>query len=149
VTKHELLKKIYQLQVRNSKKRGHMKPKYSFGSFRDLAIKDSSFTRIYNEWVDSGYDKELTPSCDRILDNHGYSFENIQWLTYRDNLSKPKGLQQIRIALLNRANSPVAVFFGLNNASKILSISTQKLTELLNSGEIYRDYKYVILKDWK
>lgn len=147
--KEELLKQIFQQQRRNSKKRGHSLPKYSYGAFRDWALNDRDFIRLYNKWVDSGYEQDLRPSCDRIMDNHGYSFENIQWITYRENLSKPKGLQQKRIAMLDKTNSVIAVIFGANNASNLLNMSTDTINKLIKSGEYLNGYKYVELEGWK
>jgi len=147
--KEALLKEIFTQQKRNSKARGHKPPKYSYGVFRDWALADKDFIRLYNKWVDSGYKQDLRPSCDRIMDNHGYSFGNIQWITFRENLSKPKGLQQKRIAMLDKSGSVIAVIFGINNAEKLLNTSSNTINNLIKTGEYLNGYKYVELKGWK
>ncbi len=149
-SKEDLLKQTYILQKRNSKKRGHPPPKYSYGDFRDWALKDSEFLRLYNEWEETGYDHDYRPSCDRILDNHGYSFDNIQWITLRDNRSKPKQLQQTRIAVYDKRKAVIAIFFGLNNAVSIMGHSAQTIKDSIKTGEYVGNYKFVeIPDDWK
>lgn len=46
------------------------------------------FNRLYNEWVNSGYKKDLKPSIDRINNKLGYTERNIQWLTWHENFYK-------------------------------------------------------------
>lgn len=40
---------------------------------------------MYQEYIDSGYDKYLCPSIDRINDYDSYCFPNMQLLTWREN----------------------------------------------------------------
>jgi hypothetical protein len=150
-SKEDLLKQIYTLQKRNSKKRGHKPPAYSFGAFRDWALKDRAFLELWNSWVDSDYNQELRPSCDRIMDNHGYSFENIQWVTFRENISKPKQLQQTRLAILDKTNSPIAIIFGINNAITLLNVGHQTLKDAIETGKYIGNYKVQEIPDstWK
>lgn len=46
------------------------------------------FTRLFNEWVKSGYCKQLKPSIDRISNKKDYDIDNIQWLTWSENRYK-------------------------------------------------------------
>ena len=150
MSRRALLRQIYILQIRNSKKRGHPQPKYSLESFIEAGLEDVSFNYLYQEWARSGYDPELRPSCDRILDNYGYSFENIQWLTYRENLSKPKQLQQTRVIALDAHNSPIAIFFGIRNAGILTGHSIDTINKYIESGEKLGGMKFAILSDdWK
>jgi hypothetical protein len=149
-SKEDLLKQIYKLQKRNSKKRGHPPPKYSYGDFRDWALQDRDFLTLYNDWEAAEFEPDLRPSCDRIMDNHGYSFENIQWMTFRDNISKPKQLQQLRIAVFDKRKSVIAIFFGLNNAATIMGHSTQTIKDAMQNKKYVGNYKFVELPDnWK
>lgn len=150
-TRRDLLKQIYLLQIRNSKKRGHPRPKYSENEFIGKSLTDPMFNFLYKQWEEGGYDPELRPSCDRILDTHGYSWDNIQWLTYRENLSKPKQLQQKRIALFGGSNTPIAVVFGLTNTAMLTGHSTESITKALKSGKPLNGIKFVEIPDesWK
>ncbi len=46
------------------------------------------FLDLFTIWVNSGYERKLTPSIDRIDSNKGYTLDNMQWLTHSDNSSK-------------------------------------------------------------
>lgn len=46
------------------------------------------FERIYTAWVESGFDRKLSPSIDRIKNNKGYVPENMQWLSLSNNNKK-------------------------------------------------------------
>ena len=87
-TKDGLISKIYGHQVQNSKKRGHNKPAYSKQELKDWLYSKEKFHVIFNNWVNSGYEKELIPSIDRKDDYKGYSFNNIQITTWFVNNSK-------------------------------------------------------------
>jgi hypothetical protein len=49
------------------------------------AREDNNFNGLYWEWVNSGYNKKLTPSIDRIDSDKGYSLDNMRWVTHSDN----------------------------------------------------------------
>ena len=44
-----------------------------------------SFNSLYRKWVESGYERKLSPSIDRINPKEGYTFENIRWITHSEN----------------------------------------------------------------
>jgi hypothetical protein len=48
------------------------------------------FVALHKKWKDSGYQRKLSPSIDRIDNNLGYTVDNIQWLTQQQNTIKFK-----------------------------------------------------------
>ena len=62
----------------------------------------NNFKVLYNNWVESNYDKKKKPSIDRIDDFKGYSIGNIQLTTWE--LNKEKQTQDI---LIGRSTSGV------------------------------------------
>jgi len=46
------------------------------------------FMRLFNEWIESGWDRNKSPSIDRIDNSRGYVIGNIQWMTTHDNTIK-------------------------------------------------------------
>ena len=46
------------------------------------------FIGMYKSWQESGYNRMLSPSIDRIDNNLGYVLGNIQWLTMVENRDK-------------------------------------------------------------
>ena len=119
-TKEGKLKTIYDNQVQNSKRRGHETPKYTKQEFVDRFINNEDYLLLYNKWVESGYEKMLCPSFDRLDDYKPYSFDNLnKWMTWEDNYNKGN---------LDRKN-------GVNNKGSKSVIGTNILT-----GEVFEFY---------
>ena len=79
---------IYSTQKRSSKRRGYNPPSYSRDEFVNWMLSNEDYLRIFNEWVNSGYDNMLLPSCDRLDDYKCYSFDNIRVVTWEENNNK-------------------------------------------------------------
>lgn len=45
------------------------------------------YLKMHKTWTDSGYERGLCPTVDRIDSNKGYTLENIRWLTHSENSS--------------------------------------------------------------
>lgn len=59
--------------------------------FMEWCYKESnknSFIKLQKIWKESGYKRTLAPSIDRIDNEKGYSIDNLQWLSLRDNIKK-------------------------------------------------------------
>jgi hypothetical protein len=54
-------------------------------SFYNWAMSCPEFHALYDEWVDSNYDRKLTPSVDRIDSSKGYEVSNMEWVTHSEN----------------------------------------------------------------
>lgn len=80
-----VINKIWQKQLFNSNKRKHPKPNYTKKELEEWILNQSNFEKLYNDWVNSGYDKWLKPSVDRLDDTIGYNFNNIQLITWKEN----------------------------------------------------------------
>lgn len=84
-TKVGHIKKIYFNQKRASEKRGHSHPVYSLDEITQWLLSQDLFHTLHKQWKESGYDKNLAPSIDRIDNSIGYCFENIQLMTWLEN----------------------------------------------------------------
>lgn len=84
-TKKGVLRTIFYTQILGSKKRGHDKPSYTKDEFIKYGLNNNYFNIIYDRWVALNYDKDEKPSFDRIDSKKGYSFDNIQIMTWREN----------------------------------------------------------------
>ena len=83
-----LISRIYYSQKGSSKRREHNPPTYSKEQLHVWMTSQVNFNNLYINWVASGYKKDLVPSVDRLDDYKGYSFDNIQLMTWRENLDK-------------------------------------------------------------
>jgi len=67
-----------------SKKRGNKPPRYSKDELKEWLYKNG-FYAMWCQWVNSGYDKYMKPSVDRLNDYKGYSLDRIQLVTWEFN----------------------------------------------------------------
>lgn len=87
-TKKGLLTDIYSQQVSHSKKRGHAKPNYTTKEFISKFIDDKLFNRVWMDWRNSNFLKELRPSFDRKRNDLPYTFDNVKVMTWEINNEK-------------------------------------------------------------
>ncbi len=80
--------KMYSNQLLSSRTRCHPKPSYSLKEFRLWLLAEPSYPGLHEAWVNSGYARDLVPSCDRLEDDKPYTFDNIQLTTAKLNLRK-------------------------------------------------------------
>lgn len=83
-----LVAKIYAAQKTASKQRGYESPLYTKQELLSWIEVQPNFMELYQTWVDSGYETNLIPSCDRKDDYLPYSFDNIELKTWNYNRSK-------------------------------------------------------------
>jgi hypothetical protein len=55
--------------------------------FYDFSYNSPDFNKLFEQWVDSGYQRKLSPSVDRIDPSKGYVIGNMRWLTHSQNSS--------------------------------------------------------------
>lgn len=46
---------------------------------------DADFLQLYEAWVNSDYNRKLSPSVDRVNTEQGYILGNIRWITHSEN----------------------------------------------------------------
>lgn len=85
-----LVKRIYSNQRTTTKKMGRSLPAYTFDELCDWLDKQPEFALLYHAWVASDYDKDLVPSIDRKDNTQSYNLNNIQLVTWRQNLLNQK-----------------------------------------------------------
>lgn len=83
-----VISRMYRGQCSTSKRRGHDKPSYSFDELKSFLLNSDTFNKLYTNWITSNYNKWVKPSLDRLDDNKGYSFNNIQLMTWKENFDK-------------------------------------------------------------
>jgi len=109
-TKHSidrLFSVIYSSQKANSKTREHKEPAYTKKQLREwveITNKDK-FDKLLDNWIESGYKKMYKPSVDRLDDSKGYTLDNIQLVTFQENVDKQA--EEVYMGSLNANVIPV------------------------------------------
>lgn len=80
--------RIYSRQKACSTRRGYLPPSYSLLELKEYLLSRPIYERLHAEWVESGYKRDKSPSCDRLDDYKGYSFDNIRVTTWEENRKK-------------------------------------------------------------
>ena len=80
--------KVYGRMKRSSETRKNCPLDFSKEEFTIWIKENKVFKKLHKDWVDSCFDKKLVPSVDRIDDYGGYSFDNIQLMTWEENNKK-------------------------------------------------------------
>lgn len=72
----------------------YLLPKEEFYAW---AMRSARFRELFVSWKESGYDRKLTPTVDRIDSALGYSLANMEWVTHSEN-SRRGALSRIKLA---------------------------------------------------
>lgn len=87
-TKEGLLSNIYNRLKKNSIKRNHEIPSFSKDEFKIWAKSRKNFDELFEDWKMKGYSKMHIPSVDRLNNFKGYKFNNMQIVSFEENVCK-------------------------------------------------------------
>ena len=80
-----LINRMYWQQVQRSKDRGHKPPSYTLESFKIYCLTNDGYHNLFKDWKKSDFNFKLIPSFDRLDNSIGYSFDNIELVTWKEN----------------------------------------------------------------
>ena len=151
-TKSGVISMIYSNQKIHSDRRGHEYPLYTIDELREWLLDQPLFHELYEKWVESNYNKELKPSCDRKDDSMGYSLDRLQLMTWEKNNSKGnksirecdiivKSNPQIPIVSVNRFTGEVSYYKSASEAKRKTGLYTGNICSACKKKQKYA-------KDW-
>ena len=85
-TKEGHIIQLYSSQRKASRLKNYDMPNYTSKELITWCLNQPVYHKLYDNWVKSGFDKKLSPSCDRLDDYKPYSFDNLQIVTWEQNL---------------------------------------------------------------
>jgi hypothetical protein len=148
LTEKGVIRIIYKTQKRNCKIRKMNQPTYSKYELKEW-LYNNGFKKLFDNWVNSNYQKKLKPSVDRIDDFKSYSFDNIQLGTWQDNHNHQvkdilngvnKSGARCKPILQFYKNNLIARYVSYNSAKRVVGYSFEKL---INTGKPDRKNKFV------
>lgn len=84
----KVFRKIYERQIHHSIDRGHAPPNYALKQLIDWADQQPQLHDIWNAYVASGYQTKLRPSCDRLNNDLPYTLNNLEIVTWEENVKR-------------------------------------------------------------
>jgi len=146
-TKRGLITAIYSAQRSNSRSRKHPMPDYTLDELYDWMLSQPHFEELYNNWVESGYDKSIRPSIDRLDDYKPYTFSNIQLMTWRENNKKYKAVPIKSYKAVNvytLFGEYLDTFKSIRTIANILETSESHISQVCNNQRHY--VKHLVFK---
>ena len=134
-TKKGLIYSVFRSQNARSLIHGYDKPQYNSKQLFEWAIKQNIFHELFDKWVESGYDKMLVPSFDRLDDYKGYNLSRLRIVTWQENKDK---FDKDRIDGINNKKSKAVIqwslegnfikeFYSMANAARETGTSRTKI----------------------
>lgn len=141
-TKKGVVTKIYSGQSRSSKVRGDLSQNYSKEEFKGWLFSQKNWDGLYNNWVESGYQKDLKPSVDRKDDYLPYTLNNIQLMTWKENRMKyyrdaknGKNNKQNKVVIqYDLDGNAIKEYYSASQASRELGINVSHIGEVCRGG---------------
>lgn len=140
-TKLGLVTKIYSTQRSSSKRRGHCAPLYTLKELVEWVFKQPNFDCLFKLWVECDYESDSKPSIDRKNDYIGYSLDNIQLITWKEN--KDKYRSDVKSGVNRKHMKPVIQFslggvfvkshYSISSASRLTNISLNSISACINN----------------
>ena len=129
------ISQIFAVQAVCSRQRNHPPPAYSRKELTEWAIGQGLFA-LADAWRNSKYEKDLSPSVDRLDANLGYAFGNIRLVTWAENNEKAyedrKACSHVtrqnrRVEQLTVDGAHVAYFESIASAARATGITRSNI----------------------
>jgi hypothetical protein len=130
-----LVARMYSNQRQRCRDMSKKLPKYNLDELHSWILEDKNFLLLYEQWVKSGYNKELTPSIDKKNPLGDYEFSNIQVMTWKDNMKKGNRERNItqgkRITQSDLKGKKIKDFISITDAGKETGIDFRQISSVL------------------
>lgn len=150
-------RRVWHNQKKTAKARGMSPPDYSLEELIEWLKQQPHLTKLWTTWQESGHQRKLAPSLDRIDDSVSYTLSNITLMTWEEN--NQKSHKDLRAGKLNtnsvtsakrlgqfhKDGSIIAEYTSAGHASEILNLPKHayKNIRAAAAGKLQTAYGYV------
>jgi len=139
-TKHGLVSRIISNQKSRVLAGRAPEITYEIEELREWLFSQELYHKLYAEWVESGYNKGFVPSVDRIDDYKGYTFDNIQLMSFSENAKKAvtdiKAGRNMKISKgfvqIGKDGNVINTFHSGQEASRVTGVDRGNITRCAN-----------------
>jgi len=150
-SKDGLIARIYSNERQRCRDQNKPMPKYNLEQLREWCKGQAKFHRLYSVWVKSNFNKEKTPSIDKINPLGNYTFDNIQLMTWLENHEKGRRERNLtqgkRIIQLTPKGKEIKKFVSITDAFKETGIDFRQISNVLcGRAKTAHGYKFEYIK---
>lgn len=149
------LTKTYGRMKRDNKIKFKTDLPFSKSEFSDWVLSKNIF-KLLNDYKNSNFDKNFNPSIDRIDDYKGYSFDNIQLITWKENNDKGrkslKNKEQCskmakekwskKVIQKDLEGNIIAIFNSTHDINRILGFDSSLIARACRLNKISKGYRW-------
>ena len=152
-TLKQYITQVYGSVRYRAKRRGDKYPKFTKLELLGWML-NNGLDIMWNQYIKSNFNKNLKPSIDRINDYKGYSFDNMQLITWKENNLKGVNGEKHHRACHNRQNKKtvyqydkelnlIATHKSINDCAKNIGVHPVSISRAL-TGERKTIKKYIL-----
>jgi len=145
-TKNGLIQSIFNRQNQITKRKKYKKVNHTKKELTIWLYSQPLFHELFDNWVKSGYKKDLIPSCDRTDDYQGYSLDRLQLMTWGENdkkgkLDKKNGINRKQLKAIigiNIKTGKIKKYYSASKASRELNIEQSNIRGCCKKRKYYK-----------
>lgn len=134
-TYNGLVTNLYAKIRERSKRNGRQNDEFTLEEFKTF-ISRTDIRRLYERWAKCGYKTDRRPSVDRIDPLRGYTFDNMQVITAKENRIKGDKEKMVlwgkAIHQLSMQGIVVAKYPNIHTAMEITGINRNNISSVLH-----------------
>ena len=130
--------------IPNSVKRGHKPPDFTEQELLDWVISKPNFGKLWSDYVASGYNRMKVPSLDRIDESVGYTFSNLELVTWEINANRAWNKRMKPVAAYTLKGKLINSYESTTLASQNLGVPLYDITNTIKGKQKYaHDYQFI------
>ena len=133
------IKAMYRGQKRRSILRGHPQPEYSKEQFIDKLSNSKKFLRLYEDYCESNFSKDLAPSLDRKDITKHYFWKNLRLVTWKQNAENEYARRRLPVYAYSLSGELLKEFSSITEAKIYYDLKSSAKIKLCCYG-VYLTY---------
>lgn len=112
--------------------------------FRIYSSEDDSFRHIYYDWIQSGFQKKMSPVIERIDLAKGFMWENLKWTT-----AEKKNRSNRKEIVMTNLDKRQTFYPSARKAEMVLKFPRGVLNRALRTGKRYKGFEIKLSNEKK
>lgn len=134
-TYNGLVTNLYAKIRERSKRNGRQNHEFTLGEFKAF-VAQTDIRRLYERWAKCGFQTDRRPSIDRIDALRGYTFDNMQVITAKENRVKGDAEKMVLwgkpVHQLSMSGVVLAKYPNIHTAMEITRINRNNISSVLH-----------------